>query len=148
MNEMYIGNIEAFPTYEKVLISFSSMDEGDDGFYEMELPREEKALTSLFKKLKILTEPTTPCQMFTQFTRDVLRKNVGSFYVPKENINSVISHYRANVPDQSKLANTQPIIEPLDLFITESFILKADALINDSIIGKGKRIYFYYEGNI
>jgi len=147
MDELFNASIEAFPTYDKAFLSFNSMMDGDDTYYEMEVPREETSLTSLFKRLHILCTPETPCTTFTQFSRDVLNKNVGTFYTKKSDLSNVINSFRSNAPDPNKVPG-KPVDDPINMFITESFTLKDPILINNKIIPKGKKIYFYYEGVI
>jgi hypothetical protein len=145
----YHMNIEAFPSYEKAYISIAPLDPLDEDFYEMELPREEKALSSLFRKLKVQSEPNVPVENYASFTREVLTRNVGSCYVPKDNVNSVISHFRHNVPAPDKVPdNNQGVKNYTDLFITESVVLPTDIYVNDKIIKKGTRINFYHEGKL
>lgn len=149
MEELYRADIETFPIESTASIKMNSTNPENEDSYEMNLPNGEALLTSLFKKLNILHKPGSPVKDFTMFTQEVLDNGSGSFYAPKDDINSAITHYRHNAPAPDKLPDkNKPLEEPLNFFVTESIVLRTPIYLNNQVIKKGTHINFFHEGYI
>jgi hypothetical protein len=149
MEELYRADIQAPATISTASIKMNSMNPENLDSYEVSVPRAERFLLSLFKKFNIQKSPEEPVRDITSFTQEVITKGSGSFYVPKDNINSAISHYRHNAPAPNKLPDkNKPLEEPINFFVTESISLPTMVCLNDRVLKKGTKIEFFYEGHI
>ena len=147
MEDLYRADIQATP--EITTIKMNSMNTENEDSYEISVPRIEHFLQSLFKKLNVFQSPTDPVRDISAFTQEVMTKGSGSCYVPRDNINSAISHYRHNAPSPDKLPDkNKPLEEPLNFFVTESIVLKTPITLNDQFVKKGTHIDFFHEGYI
>ena len=149
MEDLFHADVEAMPTYKTIYFKFSSLNPEDEDGYEMSIPRDESILSSFIRKLHAFVD-TNGSQLSqpTDWARKTLKKNIGSFYVPKDKLNDVIALHRANAPAPDKLPNFQPKDDPINFFVTESVKLKENILLNGKVIKKGSMIKFYHEGKI
>lgn len=149
MEDLYRADIQSSPELSMAIIKMNSIDPENKDSYEISVPKAEHFLQSLFKKLNVFQTPDSPVRDITAFTQEVITKGSGSCYVPRDNINSAISHYRHNAPAPDKLPDkNKPLEEPLNFFVTESIILKTPITLNDQVVKKGTRIKFFHEGYI
>jgi len=155
---MFYGDIDAFPSEVKMLISLFSKDSPDD-YYEIELDRDEKQLASFLSKIRACQDKETPCRNYKQFASSILANNVGSFYTSQDGIDDILSMYCSeftpkqtfpggdnNGFDGDKYSVSDNTSETFS--VKESFVLKQDVIINNSLIPKGKRIEFFYKGRL
>lgn len=154
---MFYGDIDAFPTELKMLISLVSSDNPED-YYEIEMDRDTSKLASFLAQVRACQDKDTPCRNYKQFASNVINSNVGSFYTNQDNISDLLSQYCSEfTPKQSFPGGDSNGFEgdkysvsdnSSNMDIKESIVIKQDTMINNRIIPKGKRIEFFYKGRI
>lgn len=147
---MFSGEIDAFPAYERMYVSLYSMEDPseDNDSYEVELSRDEKTLTSFLTRLRSMPEPGVPCENYAELARSIMQRHAGYFYTDQENIAQIIDRYRKDFTPEHEFPGGEETPDIMDFFISESITLKEDTTIDGECIPKGTCMIFHHKGNL
>jgi len=154
---MFIGNIEAFPHEPKMYLELYPQDDSSDESFEFEIDRDENTLASFLRKAGVYHSPDKPCKRFSAFARDILDKNLGLVYIPKNNITKIIDQLTDTLTPEGGFpgepysfsdSDTEPEEEYIDLVITENFVSKKKLFINEVLYPENTRIQLIHKGRL
>ena len=148
MSRLFNLNIEAFPNNETIYMYFDPVEPSEnDDFFEMEIERDVLALAKFLRKLKPLKDLQTPMSGYLNFAKEVFDRNIHSCYCHQDNVNSIIDAYHQRDRSPAKeFESPNDQEECVPDFITESFVLTEDALLDGVIRKAGTRLTFYHGG--
>ncbi len=157
-SNMFIGNIEAFPHEPKMYLELYPQDDSSDESFEFEMDRDEKTLASFLRKAGVYHSPDKPCKRFSSFARDILDKNLGLVYIPKNNITKIIDDITDTLTPEngfpgepysfSSSEEEYDDEDTVELIITERFKTSKPIFINEIMYPENIKITLTHKGKL
>ena len=145
LDSILTGDIEAFPSYESILITFS--DPADEStYFETEVQRDEDTLAQLLKRLQVSEDPSylAPVSSYAAVADRVLRRGVGTVYCPKDSVTKILQNIERDLTPTEEFPGKSPQTFG-DIKVYEYVTLQYPCKINETLYKKGTSLKFTYK---